>query len=121
MINHVTIQGRILKDFELKTSETEVDYVNFTLVWSEKYGEKQQTCFLKSVAYRNNARFLKKFFHKGDVIIAEGKLITEKYEDHGEEKWITELVVDRLHFPGAKKAQANDEEKEDEEEEVEPF
>lgn len=121
MLNKLIIQGKILKEIELKTSENGTDYVIFTLVWSEKYGEKQQSCFLKCMAYRHNATFLEKFFDKGDVILAEGKLTTEKYEDHGQEKWVTQLLVDKLHFPGIKKAQANNEEKDDEDEEVLPF
>jgi single-strand DNA-binding protein len=121
MLNKLIIQGKILKEIELKTSENGTDYVIFTLVWSEKYGEKQQSCFLKCMAYRHNATFLEKFFDKGDIILAEGKLTTEKYEDHGQEKWVTQLLVDKLHFPGIKKAQANNEEKDDEDEEVLPF
>lgn len=125
MLNKLIIQGRILKEIELKTSENGTDYVIFTLVWSEKYGEKQQSCFLKCIAYRHNATFLEKFFDKGDVILAEGKLTTEKYEDHGQEKWVTQLLVDKLHFPGSKKTQADneekDEEKGEEDEEVLPF
>lgn len=126
MLNKLIIQGRILKEIELKTSESGTEYVIFTLVWSEKYGEKQQSCFLKCIAYKHNATFLEKFFDKGDMILAEGKLTTEKYEDHGQEKWVTQLLVDKLHFPGIKKAQADNEEKDansedEEDEEVLPF
>lgn len=119
MLNRLIIQGRILKEIELKTSESGTDYVIFNLAWSEKYGEKQQSCFLKCMAYRHNATFLEKFFDKGDIILAEGKLTTEKYEDHGQEKWVTQLLVDKLHFPGNKKTQSDEEN--DEDEEVLPF
>ena len=121
MLNKLIIQGKILKEFEVKTSENGTDYVIFTLVWSEKYGEKQQSCFLKCMAYRHNATFLEKFFDKGDIILAEGKLTTEKYEDHGQEKWVTQLLVDKLHFPGIKKTQADNEEKDEEDAEQLPF
>lgn len=126
MLNKLIIQGRILKEIELKTSESGTEYVIFTLVWSEKYGEKQQSCFLKCIAYKHNATFLEKFFDKGDIILAEGKLTTEKYADHEQEKWVTQLLVDKLHFPGIKKAQADNEEKDansedEEDEEVLPF
>ena len=69
------------------------------------------------MAYRHNARFLEKFFSKGDMILAEGKLTTEKYDDHEQEKWVNQLLVDKLHFPGIKKTQANNEEKDEEDEE----
>lgn len=126
MLNRLIIQGKILKEFEVKTSESGTDYVIFNLVWSEKYGEKQQSCFLKCLAYKHNATFLEKFFSKGDMILAEGKLTTEKYADHGQEKWVTQLLVDKLHFPDIKKSQADNEEKngnseDEEEEEVLPF
>ena len=122
MLNKLIIQGRIAKEFEVNTSPDGVDYVNFTLVWSEKYKEKEKTCFLKSVAYNRNAKFLEKFFSKGDMVLADGKLITDKYESKGEEKWITEFLIDKLHFPGNKnKSESVNSTKDDDDEMPLPF
>lgn len=116
MINHVSFQGRFTKDLELKHTANNVAYVKFTLAWSEKYGEKETSCFLNCVAYKSNADFLSKYFHKGDMVLVEGKLLTRSYEDQKGKQWITELIVDKSHFCGSKR---ND--KLDDDETVLPF
>lgn len=102
MINHVSFQGRFTKDLELKHTANDVAYVKFTLAWSEKYGEKENKCFLNCAAYKHNADFLSKYFHKGDKVLVEGRLITSNYETQKDKKWITELIVDKVHFCGQK-------------------
>lgn len=104
MINHVSIQGRFTKDLELKHTQNGVAVCNFTLAWNERYGDKEQTLFLNCVAYRNTAEFVEKYFRKGDQTIVEGKLVTRSYDDsQGQKKYVTELIVDKIHFCGSKK------------------
>lgn len=107
MINHVSFQGRFTKDLELGSTPNNVKFVNFTLAWSEKYGDQKEiNCFLNCAAYRGNAEFICKYFSKGDMVVVEGKLITRSYQDQqGIKKSITDLVVDRAHFCGSKKKQ----------------
>ena len=64
MINHVSYQGRFTRDLELKSTANNVSYVDFTLAWSEKFGDKEVNCFLNCVAYRSTAEFLNKYFDK---------------------------------------------------------
>lgn len=102
MINHVSFQGRFIGTPELKRTSSDVPYSRFSLAWSEKYSDSESTCFLRCVAYRNNAEFVSKYFKKGDMILVEGKLITSKYEEqNGNKKSSTNLVVDKAHFCGA--------------------
>ena len=103
MINHVSFQGRFTKDPELKHTANDIPYVNSSLAWSEKYGENKNTCFLNFIAYRNAANFLSKYFKKGDMVLMEGKLVTRKYKDqNGNNKFTTDLIVDKTHFCGPK-------------------
>lgn len=122
MLNKLTIQGKIFKDFEVKTSESGVDYAHFTISWYEKYKDKKQKCYINCVAYGHNAKFLEKFFSKGDMVLVEGKLLSVKYDDHGHEKWANQLHADSFHFCVPKgQVVATDEDSEDEDEEVLPF
>lgn len=103
MINHVSYQGRFTRDLELRTANN-ISVINFTLAWSEKYGDKEVNCFINCVAYRGTAEFIKKYFEKGDMVLVEGKLVTRSYQDQqGNKKFMTDLVVDKVHFCGSKK------------------
>lgn len=111
MINHVSIQGRFTKDLEKRETTNGVAVCNFTLAWSEKYGEKETTLFLNCVAYRSNADFISKYFKKGDMAVIEGKLTSRSYEKDNEKRYVTELIVDKIHFCGSKKDSNNGQEK----------
>lgn len=102
MLNNMTLQGRFTKDLELKHTSNGVPVCNFTLAWNERYGEKETTLFLNCVAYRGTAEFITKYFKKGDMAVIEGKLTSRSYEKDNEKKYITELIVDKVHFCGSK-------------------
>ena len=104
MLNNMILQGRFVQNLELKHSQSGVPLCSFRLAWNERYGDKEQTLFLNCVAYRNTAEFVEKYFRKGDQAIVEGKLTSRSYEDkEGQKKYVTELIVDRVHFCGNKK------------------
>ena len=107
-VNHTVIQGRNVRDLEpkkIKIGNDEFDFVEFTVAWSEKRGEKEDQCFQRCKAWRGQAVFLNKYFHnKGAEMIVEGKLITEKWQDKdGNNRSQNVLNVERVHFCGAKR------------------
>lgn len=103
MLNNMTLQGRFTRDLELRHTQSDIAVCSFTIAWNERYGDKEQTLFLNCVAYRNTAEFVEKYFRKGDQAIVEGKLTSRSYEKDGEKKYVTELIVDKVHFCGSKK------------------
>lgn len=110
MINRIILQGNITKDIELKTLPTGTEVVNFCICWNERYKDNEKTLFLNCVCYGASAKFLDNYFHKGSQIIVEGKLIQRTYNDKdGNKKYITECLVDQLHFCGSKKEQSTNE------------
>lgn len=113
MINHVSIQGRFTRDLELAYSpSSERPYLKFTIAWSEKTkNNAENTCFLNGVAFGNLAKTVAKYFKKGDMTVAEGKLLTNSYKDNnGNKKYSTELIADRIHFCNGKSGSTEEEE-----------
>ena len=102
MQNHVGFQGRLAKDIELKYTASNVTYAEFTVCWSEKYKEIETKCFLRCKAWRNTAEFINKYFHKGDMIIIDGHLVTEEWEKDGQKQSRTICLIDKAHFAGSK-------------------
>ena len=104
MLNNMTLQGRFTRDLELRHTQSDLAVCSFTIAWNERYGDKEQTLFLNCVAYRNTAEFISKYFKKGDMAVVEGKLTSRSYDDsQGQKKYVTELIVDKVHFCGSKK------------------
>lgn len=115
MINHVSMQGRFTKDVELLYSSTsERPYIRFTIAWSEKNkNDNESTCFLNCIAFNKLAETVSKYFKKGDMTVVEGKLLTNSYKDqNGNKKYSTELIADKIHFCNAKSNSTDEEEDE---------
>lgn len=111
MVNKMILQGRLVADIELKYTQSNVAYTEFTVAWSEKYKEIESKCFLRCKAWRNTAEFLSKYFRKGQELVIEGHMSTEQWEAEGEKKSRTICQVDKVNFCGKREdgpAQRND-------------
>lgn len=109
MLNKLCYQGRLTRDVEFKKTQGGIPYANFTLAWSEKYNEVESKCFLPCKAWQKTAEFIQKFIStKGSEMVVEGRLQTEEWtgNDGGKQSRIV-LVVDKAHFAGSKRDNAN--------------
>lgn len=103
MVNKLIYQGRLTKDIELKHTQSNVAYCEFTIAWSEKYKEVETKCFLRCKAWRTTAEFLPKYFSKGKEIAIEGHMTTEEWDDkEGQHQTRTICLIDKVHFCGSK-------------------
>ena len=103
MLNKTTLQGRLVRDPETRTTQSGVSVASFTVAWSEKYKETETKCFLPCAAWRNTGEFVQKYFSKGQEIVVEGQLSTREWTDkEGNKRSSIELTVDKAHFCGPK-------------------
>lgn len=104
MVNHMTLQGRMVADPELRDTNSGAKVVNFRVAWSEKYKDKENKCFMECKAFGPQAEFLCKYFAKGHGIIVEGKIYTEEWTtQEGQKRNKNVLMVGGIHFDGSKK------------------
>ena len=103
MLNHMILQGRLVRDPEMRTTQSGSSVVSFTVAWSEKYKENEKQLFLDCTAWSGTAELVSKYFAKGKEIAVEGKLYTEKWEDkEGNKRSSIKMNVERVHFCGSK-------------------
>ncbi|MBQ7976580.1 MAG: single-stranded DNA-binding protein [Clostridia bacterium] len=105
MLNKTIIQGRLVRDVELRQTGTGTPVASLTVAWSEKYKDTERKLFMPCVAWGNNAEFATKYFSKGQEICVEGYLTSRQWTDKdGNGRETIELTVDRLHFCGKREA-----------------
>lgn len=107
MVNKLILQGRLTRDPELKSTQSGVEYLEFTVAWSEKYKETETKCFMRCKAWRHNAKFIADYFHKGQEIVVEGRMVTESWQDNGQDKSRTICMVEKVNFCGSAKGSGN--------------
>lgn len=105
--NKVIIGGRIANDFELKSTPSGVPVTSFTVAVNRSYraknGEQPQADFINVTAWRQNAEFITRNFHKSSSICIVGSIQTRSYTDkQGQKRYATEVVADEAHFVDSK-------------------
>lgn len=109
MLNHMTLQGRLCADPELRNTQSGVSVCSFRVAWSEKYKETETKLFLNCTAWRGTGEMVSKYFSNGKEIVVEGKLSTRDWTDkEGGKRTTNEMTVERVHFCGPKDNAASD-------------
>jgi single-strand DNA-binding protein len=108
-MNRVMLLGNIGADPELRMTQGGNAVLKFSLAtsfrWKDERGEKQEkTEWHRCVMWGKRAEGLAKHLSKGSKIAVEGRIQYGKYEDkNGVERYSTDIVIDTLHFAGAKR------------------
>ena len=102
MINKVIILGRVGSDPEVKVSAREEKFAGMSVATSEKYKNKQGEWQEKTQWHRivcwdpNDAATIEKFVRKGTTVYLEGQVETRSYDQQGETKYVTEIVLPKF-------------------------
>ena len=100
-MNKVELVGRLTKDPEVKLTSNQTQFCNFTIAVDRRFKDQngqRQADFINCVAWRQTAVFIQKYFHKGNKIAVAGSINTRSYEDNGQKRFITEVLIDEAEF-----------------------
>jgi len=109
-LNRVQLIGRLGKDPESKFTPTGKKFAHFSLAvsnrWKDRNGEtKESTEWVNIEAWDRLGEVCQEFLKKGSLVFIEGRLKTDKYEDKGETRYFTKIVVQTLQFLDKKPAE----------------
>ena len=108
-MNHIDIMGRLVRDPELRHTQSGLAVTSFTLAvdrgFAPKDGGERQTDFIDVVAWRNTADFVSKYFVKGQMAAVSGRLQIRDWTDgDGNKRRNAEVVADNVYFAESKKS-----------------
>lgn len=114
-MNKVCLIGRLTKDIELKTTQSNVKVANFTLAVNRRFvkeGQEQTADFINIIAWGKIAEFCDKYFGKGQQIGISGRIQTRTWDDdQGKKHYVTEVVAEEVDFADGKKTNSEKENK----------
>lgn len=105
MINKAILEGRIVREIELRKTASGKSYTSFTLAVNRTYKQEGQpdADFITCVAWGRNADVLEQYTEKGTLISVDGHIQTRSYESNGKKVYVTEVVCESVHLIEAKK------------------
>ena len=102
MLNEVLLQGRFVKDPELRRTQAGDAVTSFTLAVERDIPNRdgtRETDYIDCVAWRKTAEFVDRNFTKGKMSIVKGRLTIRKFEDKdGNKRSKAEVVADSVYF-----------------------
>ena len=108
MLNKVFIMGRMVRDPELRHTQTGTAVSSFTLAVERDFKDKQTgekaTDFIDVVAWRGTAEFVSRFFAKGRMAVVVGSLQIRVWEDkEGNKRRTAEVIAESVYFGDSKR------------------
>lgn len=98
MANKVFLMGRLTKDPEIRTGNTQV--ARYTLAVDRRFSNSEEkTDFINIVAFGKSAEFAEKYLKKGMKIVVTGRIQTGSYTDKDNKKvYTTDIVAEDQEF-----------------------
>lgn len=106
MLNHITIMGRLVRDPELRKTQSGVSVVSFTVAVDRdfKNGDEKVTDYIDCTAWRGQADFISKYFTKGRAIVVDGSLNSRKWTDKdGNNRVSWEVQAQNVYFADSRR------------------
>lgn len=93
----VFLNGNLVKDPELKTTQGGKQVASFTVASNSG---KDKTVYVNCIAWEKTGDLIGQYFSKGDRFCGAGDLEIRKYDDKdGVTKYVTEIIVNSFDFP----------------------
>jgi single-strand DNA-binding protein len=104
-LNHIDIQGRIVRDPELRRTTAGKAVTSFTIAVDRNFS-KGESDFIDCVSWDKQGEFVANNFSKGKMILVSGRLQIRKWEDkNGNKQKTAEIVTEDVYFCDSKKTE----------------
>ena len=112
-INHVTLVGSLVRDVELRKTNSNTSVCSFTIACDRRFKSQQpggqDADFISCIAWRQSADFLAKYGSKGAIVSVEGRIQTRNYDGQdGKKVYVTEVVADAIQLISSKGTNTTD-------------
>ena len=104
-MNKVILVGRIVRDPELRSTNTGKSVATFSLAVDRRFKQEGQpeADFFNIVAWGRQAEVICQYLGKGRQIALTGRLQSRSYDaQDGSKRYVTEVVLEEFDFIGSK-------------------
>lgn len=105
MLNKAIIMGRMVRDPEIRNTNSGTALCRFSVAVDRSFADKQtgkrEADFLDCTAFGKTAEFVCRYFSKGKMILVEGEIRNNNYTDNnGVKHYSNNIAVNSVSFCG---------------------
>lgn len=101
MLNQVVLVGRLVRNPELRTTESSKSVSKITLAIPRSFKNmngEYDTDFIDCILWENTAKSTTEYCQKGDIIGIKGRIQSRVLEKEDEKKYLTEIIAEKVTF-----------------------
>ena len=106
MLNHIVTMGRLVRDPELRHTQSGIPVCSITIACDRDYKDadgNRETDFIDVVAWRNTAEFVSKYLTRGRMVAVDGRLQLRDWQDReGNKRRSAEILAASVNFGDSK-------------------
>lgn len=109
MLNSISIMGRLSYDPQLRRTASGKAVASFSVACERDFKNQQtgekEVDFIECVAWGGTAEMVEKYFRKGQMAVATGRLQLRDWTDkNGQKRRTAEILVNSVYFCGSKES-----------------
>ena len=98
-MNKIVLLGRLVKDPDVKYTQSGKCVAQFTIAVDDGWGENKTTSFIPIVVWGKTAEIVGNNLSKGQRALVEGRLQIRSYDaKDGSKRWVTEIIANSVEF-----------------------
>ena len=104
-MNKVILAGRLVRDPELRYTQTGKAVVSFSLAVNRRFNHNQEQTadFIPIVVWDKLAEVCSKHLFKGSQVLIKGRIQIRSYDaQDGSKRYVTEVIAQEFEFMGSK-------------------
>lgn len=100
MLNRVCLVGRLIRDVDLKRTETGKAVGRFTLAVNRNFktSDGREADFINTVCFGKVAENTVQYCGKGSLVSIDGRIQTGSYDKDGQKVYFTNVIADNVTF-----------------------
>ena len=101
MLNRITLIGRLVRDPELRTTNTGKNVVEFSIAVNKRFkprdANEPDADFFRVKAWNQTAEYVSNYLNKGRLVVVEGRMESRKFVDqNGANREVWEVTAENV-------------------------
>lgn len=108
MLNQVVLVGRIVRNPELRETESNEKVTNITVAVPRAFKNvngEYETDFVPCIVWRGVAENVVEYCKKGDLVGVKGRIQSRVIEKEEEKRYVIEVIAEKITFLSSKRTE----------------
>ena len=105
--NHLVIDGNLVRDGEVKFSNSGTAVLSFSIAHNAKVKDKEEVHYFDITVFGKHAEYIADFAKKGATVLVAGRLVQQRWEKDGQKRSAVKIIGNQCMFGRVKGAESS--------------